>query len=86
MSDSAHHSQAYDVTKFLDHHPGGRTQFIVAAGRDVSVIFRSYHKEETFKFACNMLWFVLIYVQDAGEVLRGRRQQQRAARVPRAQV
>jgi cytochrome b involved in lipid metabolism len=42
-------AQAYDVTKFIDQHPGGRTQFIVAAGRDVSVIFRSYHKDETFK-------------------------------------
>ncbi len=43
--------QVYDVTKFVDVHPGGRDQLIAGAGRDVTMVFRSYHKPDTYKFA-----------------------------------
>ena len=41
--------KVYDVTKFLDEHPGGRDQLLVGVGRDASVVFDSYHKETTLK-------------------------------------
>lgn len=40
-------NKVYDVTDFLDRHPGGRSQLLVGAGRDVTQVFESYHKEET---------------------------------------
>lgn len=33
----------YDVSKFLDRHPGGRDMLLMAAGRDVTVVFETYH-------------------------------------------
>ncbi|KAK3742762.1 hypothetical protein QZH41_018975, partial [Actinostola sp. cb2023] len=33
----------YDVTKFIDRHPGGRDVLLMAAGRDVTMVFESYH-------------------------------------------
>lgn len=35
--------KVYDVTEFLARHPGGKDQLLIAAGRDVTVIFNSYH-------------------------------------------
>ena len=35
--------QVYNVSEFLDRHPGGRDQLLIAAGRDVTLIFNSYH-------------------------------------------
>lgn len=40
----------YDVTGFLDKHPGGRDQLLVGAGRDASVVFDSYHKGSIEKY------------------------------------
>ena len=31
------------MSKFLDRHPGGRDLLLIAAGRDVTVLFNSYH-------------------------------------------
>ncbi|KAM9941304.1 hypothetical protein ACTFIT_007840 [Dictyostelium discoideum] len=33
----------YDITKFIKHHPGGEQVLILAAGRDVTNLFESYH-------------------------------------------
>lgn len=33
----------YDVTSFIDKHPGGREMILLAVGRDATDIFRSYH-------------------------------------------
>ena len=41
--------QVYDVSKFVDRHPGGRDQLLMGAGRDVTQVFESYHKESTEK-------------------------------------
>ncbi len=35
--------RVYDVTAFLDKHPGGREYLLLAAGRDATDLFRSYH-------------------------------------------
>ncbi|KAK3745066.1 hypothetical protein QZH41_014564, partial [Actinostola sp. cb2023] len=35
--------KVYDVTKFIDRHPGGRDVLLMAAGRDVTMVFESYH-------------------------------------------
>lgn len=35
--------QVYDVSKFLDRHPGGKDILLMAAGRDVTAVFESYH-------------------------------------------
>ena len=42
-------AQVYDVTKFLDQHPGGRDQLLLGVGRDATLVFDSYHKESTLK-------------------------------------
>jgi cytochrome b involved in lipid metabolism len=31
------------VTKFIDRHPGGKDVLIMAAGRDITMVFESYH-------------------------------------------
>lgn len=41
----------YDVRDFIARHPGGRDQLLLAAGKDVSVVFESYHKPGT-KTSC----------------------------------
>lgn len=33
----------YDITSFVDKHPGGREMILLAVGRDATDIFRSYH-------------------------------------------
>ena len=33
----------YDVTRFLDAHPGGREMLLLAAGRECTDLFASYH-------------------------------------------
>eukprot|EP01125_Pyxidicula_operculata_P006087 TRINITY_DN211_c1_g1_i1.p1 TRINITY_DN211_c1_g1~~TRINITY_DN211_c1_g1_i1.p1 ORF type:complete len:445 (-),score=95.61 TRINITY_DN211_c1_g1_i1:160-1494(-) len=35
--------KVYDVTKFVDNHPGGREIFLSAAGRDCTDLIKSYH-------------------------------------------
>eukprot|EP00736_Rhodelphis_marinus_P013637 Rmarinus@m.27953 len=43
----AYRGYVYDVTKFLDRHPGGRDALLYGAGRDVTQLFESYHKFNT---------------------------------------
>ncbi len=56
------------MTSFLSQHPGGRDQLLLGAGRDATVVFDSYHKETTTKFA---LIAVGLTVKGVGEVLCG---------------
>lgn len=35
--------QVYDVSGFIEKHPGGVSQLLLGAGRDVTVLFESYH-------------------------------------------
>lgn len=37
----------YDVTEWMKTHPGGADVLLVAAGRDVTHVFDSYHKPTT---------------------------------------
>jgi cytochrome b involved in lipid metabolism len=37
------HGKVYDVTAWLPKHPGGQEILLLAAGRDISVAFESYH-------------------------------------------
>lgn len=34
---------AYDLTPYLDRHPGGRWLLNLAVGRDATALFESYH-------------------------------------------
>jgi len=36
-------NQVYDITKWLDHHPGGKEILLLSAGRDISDLFVTYH-------------------------------------------
>ena len=40
------HTQVYDVSEFIDRHPGGADQILLGAGRDITQLFESYHKLE----------------------------------------
>ena len=42
--------QVYDVSKFVDQHPGGIEQILLGAGRDVSQLFDMYHDFKTNKY------------------------------------
>lgn len=42
--------KVYDVSTYVESHPGGREQLLLGAGRDCTHVFESYHKPETFKF------------------------------------
>lgn len=35
--------KVYDITGFLDSHPGGKEILLLAAGRDITYAFDSYH-------------------------------------------
>ena len=37
------HLQVYDVSGFIDKHPGGARQLLLGAGRDITMVFESYH-------------------------------------------
>ena len=34
----------YDITDFMQRHPGGSDMLMLAVGRDASVMFHSYHR------------------------------------------
>lgn len=34
----------YDITDFMKTHPGGDNMLILAADRDASILFHSYHR------------------------------------------
>lgn len=39
----------YDITAWLDRHPGGKRVLLYTAGRDVTEIFQSYHSQSAEK-------------------------------------
>lgn len=41
--------QVYDVSGFIEKHPGGVSQLMLGAGRDVTVLFESYHNYNVSK-------------------------------------
>jgi cytochrome b involved in lipid metabolism len=41
--------KVYDLTTFVDEHPGGVDQMLLAAGRDVSQVFEMYHDFSVYK-------------------------------------
>ena len=41
--------RVYDITKFVDRHPGGYKPILNLAGRDVTDAFYNYHPEKVFK-------------------------------------
>lgn len=45
----AYAGKVYDASGFLEKHPGGCEQLMLGAGRDITQLFRSYHKPETAK-------------------------------------
>ena len=38
------HGKVYDLAPFLDRHPGGADLLMLAAGRDATTLFQSYHR------------------------------------------
>ena len=66
----------YDVSGFIKQHPGGVDQLLMGAGRDVTILFESYHKPKIRKLVAlqnydctsSMGWLV-IAIQGSGEVL-----------------
>ena len=50
--DNAHvavHGKVYDVSSFINQHPGGADQIALGAGRDISQVFESYHSDKGFE-------------------------------------
>lgn len=43
------HGYVYDVTEWIDLHPGGADVLLISAGRDVTQVYDSYHKASTAK-------------------------------------
>ena len=42
--------QVYDVSSFVAKHPGGMEQIMMGAGRDITVMFESYHSFNIYKW------------------------------------
>ena len=43
----AYRGKVYDVSAFIDRHPGGSRQLMLVAGRDITNFFEVYHDEKT---------------------------------------
>ena len=41
--------QVYNVSSFVARHPGGMEQIMMGAGKDVTVLFESYHSFDIYK-------------------------------------
>ena len=41
--------KVYDVSSFLSKHPGGVQQIMSGLGNDITQVFDSYHKRQTFE-------------------------------------
>ena len=91
--------QVYDVTKFQSTHPGGAHQLISGAGRDITQVFRCYHKDSSEKYgpALNIFYFtasthaplvagLLMLWQGDGEVLHWRAEQHAVPKLPAREV
>ena len=37
------HGNGYDLTKFVERHPGGKEAILLGRGRDCTALFESYH-------------------------------------------
>ena len=37
------------MSSFVARHPGGAEQILAGAGRDITQVFKSYHKSDTFE-------------------------------------
>ena len=37
------HGQQYDLSDFVDQHPGGKESILLGRGRDCTAMFESYH-------------------------------------------
>ncbi|KAK0544627.1 hypothetical protein OC846_005837 [Tilletia horrida] len=42
-------NNVYDITEFLEEHPGGKKILISNAGKDASEAFHTYHSEKILK-------------------------------------
>jgi hypothetical protein len=55
IDDSQNHTlhnyihKVYDVSNFVAKHPGGADQIMLGAGRDITVMFDSYHPLDIHK-------------------------------------
>ena len=45
----AYEGKVYDISNFVNRHPGGCEQIMLGAGRDITQLFRSYHKPHVAK-------------------------------------
>jgi fatty acid desaturase/predicted heme/steroid binding protein len=54
----AYRGKVYDVSGFLDKHPGGADQLLMAAGRDVTHFFDSYHGAEIRKLIASKCKYI----------------------------
>ena len=56
--------KVYDVSSFLSKHPGGVQQIMSGLGNDITQVFDSYHKRQTFErynnYACTILTIIII--------------------------
>ncbi|XP_065893145.1 uncharacterized protein [Dysidea avara] len=41
--------KVYDVSSFVDRHPGGVEQILIGAGRDITQLFESYHPFSAYR-------------------------------------
>ena len=46
----------YDVSGFIERHPGGVDQLMLGAGRDVTILFESYHNFNVSKWVYPIVW------------------------------
>jgi len=49
FSDAKMLSQVYDVTNFVDRHPGGKDFLLATAARDATALFESLHDPKAIK-------------------------------------
>lgn len=54
----AYRGKVYDITGFLDKHPGGADQLLIVAGRDVTFLFDSYHRAEIRKLVASKCKYI----------------------------
>jgi hypothetical protein len=50
--------QVYDVSGFIEKHPGGARQLLLGAGRDITMVFESYHHFNISKYRLMLIAYV----------------------------